>query len=97
MVGREGQRQIENWGRFYREWDARVTRAARDLPPGPSLDGVTDYVTAHQQVQRAINELRLVPVGIGSWATPFQHQWARHFNTATHALDDARTTLSRLP
>lgn len=97
MVGREGERQIASWSRFYRSWDERVTAAAQKLPPRPPLDGVVDFVQAYQQVELALGELRHVPMGVGAWSTPFEYQWSGRLNTASNHLDDARTSLATLP
>ncbi len=79
------------------DWDERLSHAAGFLPPPPPFDGVLDYLLAYQSVGSTLNELRRVPVGTGSWPTPFQYQWEQRFNTATMHLSEARTTLDSLP
>lgn len=94
MEGWEGRQQIDAWNRFHRDWDESVTDAARRMPPRPPLDGVMAFVSAYQDVERAVAELRHVPSGTGVWPTPFEYQWTGRLDTARRHLEAARASLS---
>lgn len=92
--GLKGEAQIAAWNAFHREWDQALTDAASGLPPAPAWDTHLEAALAYQDVTRAIHELRLVTVGAGDWATPFESMWSSRFDTAVSFLDAAATRLA---
>lgn len=89
----KGKAQIAAWQAFARDWSDRLDRVASDLPDPPDMDAQPGASLAYQDVGRAVQELRLVPVGAGDWATPFESLWSSRFATAEHHLNAARARL----
>jgi hypothetical protein len=95
--GAAGRAQIERWNAWARRWHERVDDALRELPAPPPFDAELALVLAHQNTTRAAHELRLVPIGVGDWPTPFQYQWESRFRTARQLLGEHRTALASAP
>jgi hypothetical protein len=92
--GAEGRAQIGRWRRFARDWDDKLDYAASFMPAQPPFDGDSDFLFAYQDVGYALSELRLVAVGTGDWATPFDYQWQQRFESARAHVVSARARLS---
>lgn len=95
--GAAGRAQIERWNAWARRWHERVDDALRELPPPPPFDAELALVLAHQNTSRAAHELRLVPIGVGDWPTPFQYQWESRFRSARQLLEEHRAALANAP
>jgi hypothetical protein len=89
----DGRAQIDAWRSFQREWDDALNEIASDLPQAPGWDENPDAVAAYQDIARALQELRFVPVGTGDWATPFASMWTGRFDAADTLLDGAADRL----
>ena len=96
-IGWEGEVQIAAWRKWGTAWDARLDNVAGLLPPPPSWSGEQNYLMAYQEVDRAFHQLRIVPVGVGIWATPFQYQWEARFAAAGKHLENSRAYLAKTP
>lgn len=93
LGGREAERRVAAWRAFAAEWNARLDDAGASLPGAPDLDDQPEASLAYQDIGRAIQELRLVPVGAGEWPTPFESLWSSRFDTAAGLLDAAAARL----
>lgn len=92
-LGAEGRRQIAAWRQWASEWDEELDGIASRLPGQPAWSGEQNYVLAYQDVGGALHQLRLVPVGVGIWETPFRYQWDMRFSSAESCLGRARQYL----
>ncbi|MEX2208152.1 MAG: hypothetical protein WEF50_18150 [Myxococcota bacterium] len=95
--GAAGRVQIERWNAWARRWNERIDDALRELPPPPPFDAELALVLAHQNTSRAAHELRLVPIGVGDWQTPFQYSWESRFRAARDLLEEQRAALASAP
>lgn len=95
--GQAGRRHVAAWNRFSQEWNTSLTEAAASLPAPPDWDAQPEAALAYQDIGRAIQELRLVPVGTGDWSTPFESLWSSRFDTAEALLTSASRQLDVLP
>jgi hypothetical protein len=94
--GQAGRRHVAAWNRFSQEWNEDLTEAAASLPAPPDWDAQPEAALAYQDIGRAIQELRLVPVGTGEWSTPFESLWSSRFDIAEALLASASRQLDAL-
>ena len=92
--GFAGRAQINRWHQWARVWNDDIDDVAGFLPPTSAWDGEPDFAMAHQEIDRAIHELRRVPHSAGVWPTPFRHLWDRRFASAERSLQTARDYLA---
>ena len=92
--GGAGRAQISQWHHWARTWNDDIDAAAQFLPPAPVWEAAPGFVMAYQEIEHAIRELRLVPLGAGMWPTPFRHLWEQRFAAAERSLAKAREHLA---
>jgi len=95
-MSQDGEAQVDDWRTFHKDWSDRIDYIADRMPSQPSWNGSQDFTMAHQSVGQAMNELRLVPVGVGDWVTPFRGAWEGRFDQAQRKLEEARGHLANL-
>jgi hypothetical protein len=93
LISWEGEVQIAKWRKWSTEWEGKLDYVASRLPAHPAWSGEQNYLMAYQDVDHAFHQLRIVPVGVGIWATPFQYQWEQRFSAAADYLAGARRYL----
>lgn len=93
LGGAREKEHVAAWHSFSAEWNAELDDAASYLPSAPDWDAYPEASLAYQDIGRAIQELRLVPIGAGEWATPFESLWSSRFETAAQLLDAAAVRL----
>jgi len=95
QIGPEGLEQIQRWQRWSREWSERLEASLTGLSvTSPGADE-SDLFYAHQSLERAVQNLRTVPMGSDSWPTPHRYLWEQRFATAERAIAEARAHLEK--
>jgi hypothetical protein len=91
--GAAGMAHAAAWSEFAGEWDRAVNDAVERLPSHPGWQVDDEITYAYQEISSAVGQLRIVPVGVGDWSAPFEHQWTERFDSAQRSLDSALARL----
>lgn len=84
------------WNEWRREWASQVQRAAKRMPPPPSMSSNINLLLAYQKTIAALNDLSLVPVSGGDEPVPYLYQRRSRFETAEREAAEAETRLKAL-
>ncbi|UCG86313.1 MAG: hypothetical protein JSW71_20815 [Gemmatimonadota bacterium] len=87
--------------RRWRQWSARWLRqldgVVRYMPASPGPNADINVTIAHQELSRAVSELRHVTQTAASTTTiPFKYEREQHFDSARRYIDQARSYLNRV-
>jgi hypothetical protein len=90
---REERALVGRWTNYARDWDARVADLAREMPPAPALDGDPAVLFAHQELGRALQQLRLATTSTGEHAVPMKWWREQCLDAAAAHVAEARRRL----
>jgi len=94
-ISPEGQKQIQHWQKWSQDWNERLEDSFQGLSVTSTVADNLDYFYAHQCFERAVNDLRNIALGSGSWPTPYRYQWEQRFASAERAIAEARAHLEK--
>jgi hypothetical protein len=86
---------VEDWEDWAENWRYKLDSLKDDLPHQPEYTESASLRMAHQDLEKAIQELYTVPMGTGSWKTPFRNQWEQRFRRAEDQLAKARFQIEK--
>jgi hypothetical protein len=93
----EARQAEQRWRQWSTRWLSQLDGVVRYMPSNPGPDADINVSMAYQELSRAIGELRFVTQTAASTTTiPFRHERERHFDSASHYLDEAGTYLATL-
>ncbi len=90
----EGQRHIERWSDYSRDWETKVGQASSWMPSPPAWNASPEKIAAYQDVAEAIRHLR--NASTGAQLIPLRNEWTAHFVEATRQLEQARETIAAM-
>jgi hypothetical protein len=93
----EARNAEQRWREWSTRWLERLDNLARYMPANPGPNEDVNVSLAHQELSRAIGELRVVTQTAASTTTiPFKYEREQRFDSASRYLESARTFLAKL-
>ncbi len=92
----ETARIRQRWNEWRRDWARQVQRAAKRMPPPPSMTSNINLLVAYQKTVSALSNLSLVAVSGGDEPVPYLYQRRSRFEAAEREAEEAETRLKSL-
>jgi len=84
------------WRQWSTRWLSQLDGVVRHMPAGPGPNADVNVTIAHQELSRAVSELRYVTQTAASTTTiPFKYEREQHFDSARRHIEQARSYLDK--